>query len=119
MKSFLWTLTVIGAALGGLVAVAGLWILARPPVLLKLGAEEVEVRGVKTAWSDITEVGRVDTTHGAAIALRTKRPDDTTLVPLRWLPPGRQDPLETELKERLNAAHGYTVWDGSTGDQAE
>lgn len=101
--------------LGTLVALTGLWILARPPVLLKLGTDAVDVRGVRTAWSDITEVDLVPTTQGDAIALRTKRPDDTTLVPLRWLPPGRQEPLQTDLRERLNAAHGYTVWDGTAG----
>lgn len=99
-------------ALGGLVVLTGLWVLARPPVLLKLGKDSIEVRGVKTAWMDIKTVDLVATTQGEAIALRTKRPDDTTLIPLRWLPPGRQEPLQTDLRDRLNAAHGYTIWDG-------
>jgi hypothetical protein len=105
--------------LGGLVALAGLWILARPPVLLKVGADSVEVRGVRTAWTDITEVDLVATTHGEAIALRTKRPDDTTLVPLRWLPSGRHERLKTDLRERLNTANGYTVWDGTGGEPGD
>lgn len=99
-------------ALGGLVVLTGLWVLARPPVLLKLGKDSIEVRGVKTAWVDIKTVDLVATTQGEAVALRTKRPDDTTLIPLRWLPPGRQEPLQTDLRDRLNAAHGYTIWDG-------
>lgn len=99
-------------ALGGLVVLTGLWVLARPPVLLKLGKDSIEVRGVKTAWMDIKTVDLVATTQGEAVALRTKRPDDTTLIPLRWLPPGRQEPLQTDLRDRLNAAHGYTIWDG-------
>lgn len=99
-------------ALGGLVVLTGLWVLARPPVLLKLGKDSIEVRGVKTAWMEIKTVDLVETTQGEAVALRTKRPDDTTLIPLRWLPPGRQEPLQTDLRDRLNAAHGYTIWDG-------
>lgn len=99
-------------ALGGLVVLTGLWVLARPPVLLKLGKDSIEVRGVKTAWMDIKTVDLVATTQGEAVALRTKRPDDTTLIPLRWLPPGRQEPLQADLRDRLNAAHGYTIWDG-------
>jgi hypothetical protein len=108
--------------LGGLIAVAGLWILARPPVLLKLRADTVEVRGVATAWTSITEAGLVDTTQGEAIALRTKRADDTTLIPLHWLGPDRAAKLTADLKERLNAANGYTIWDGTAagpGDRAE
>ncbi|MDX6236309.1 MAG: hypothetical protein QOG10_1124 [Kribbellaceae bacterium] len=108
--------------LGGLIALAGLWILARPPVLLKLRADTVEVRGVATAWTSITEAGLVDTTQGEAIALRTKRADDTTLIPLRWLGPDRAAKLTADLKERLNAANGYTIWDGTAagpGDRAE
>src|SRR5215217_5010508 len=67
--------------LGGLVVLAGLWIMARPPVVLKLRDDEVDVRGVRTPWTDITEVGRVETTHGEAIVLRTKQPDHSMLVP--------------------------------------
>ncbi|ADB29399.1 hypothetical protein Kfla_0275 [Kribbella flavida DSM 17836] len=110
------------AVLGGLVALAGLWVLARPPVLLKLGEDRIEVRGLKTEWTDVTEVGRVATTHGEAIALRTKHKDGSILIPLRWLAPGRTEQLEQELRERLNTAHGYTIWDGTAGpadDRAE
>ncbi|GAA0572790.1 hypothetical protein GCM10009534_03310 [Kribbella sandramycini] len=99
--------------LGGLVVLAGLWVLVRPPVVLRIRDEHVEVRGVKTVWTDITEAGRVETTHGAALALRTKRPDDTTLLPLAWLAPGQAAELETALRDKLNAAHGYTIWDGT------
>src|SRR3954469_6373405 len=83
--------------LGGLIALAGLWILARPPVLLKLRADAVEVRGVATEWTSITEAGLVDTTQGQSIALRTKRADDTTLIPLRRLAPGRAGKLTADL----------------------
>ncbi|TDD44579.1 hypothetical protein E1263_40460 [Kribbella antibiotica] len=105
-------------ALGGLVALAGLWIVARPPVVLRLRDDAIEVRGVKTGWTDITEVGRVETTHGAALALRTKRADDTVLVPLSWLSPGQVPVLETTLRDKLNTAHGYTIWDGTAPDPA-
>jgi hypothetical protein len=108
--------------LGGLIALAGLWILARPPVLLKLRTDTVEVRGLTTRWTDITEVGRVQTTQGEAVALRTKRAEDTTLLPLHWLAPARAAQLQDELRERLNAANGYTSWDGTAAgsdDQAE
>ena len=105
--------------LGGLVALAGLWILLRPPVLLKLGKDQIEVRGVKTDWADVTEVGRVETTHGEAVVLRTKHKDGSILIPVRWLPPGRDEQLATELRERLNAAHGYTIWDGTAGEDAD
>jgi hypothetical protein len=104
------------ATLGGLVVLAGLWILARPPVLVKLGTDQIDVRGVKTGWTDITEVGKLQSTHGEALALRTKYKDGTILVPLRWLAPGRAGKLETDVRERLNAAHGYTIWDGTAGD---
>jgi hypothetical protein len=110
------------AALGGLVVLAGLWILLRPPVLLKLGPDDVQVRGLRTPWTDITEVGRTDTTQGEAIVLRTKREEHSVLIPVHWLAPARVDKLETELRERLNAANGYTIWDGTAaepGDPAE
>ncbi|HEY0619529.1 MAG TPA: hypothetical protein VGD15_18130 [Kribbella sp.] len=105
--------------LGGLVVLAGLWILARPPVLLKLGRDAVVVRGLRTDWTDITEVGRIDTTQGEAIALRTKQPDHSILVPLRWLAPGRAERLEAGLRERLNQANGYTIWDGTAADDED
>jgi hypothetical protein len=105
--------------LGVLVALAGLWILLRPPVLLKLGEDQIEVRGVKTDWTDITEVGRVETTHGEAVVLRTKHKDGSILIPVRWLPPDSDQQLATELRERLNKAHGYTIWDGTAGPDAD
>jgi hypothetical protein len=110
------------ATLGGLVVLAGLWILAFPPILVKLGNDTVAVRGLKTDWTGITEVGRVDTTQGPAVALRTKQQDGTILIPLRWLAPGRADKLEADLRDRLNKANGYTIWDGTApeaADQAE
>jgi hypothetical protein len=102
--------------LGGLVVLGGLWILARPPVLLKLGADDVEVRGVRTAWTDITEVGRVGSTQGEAVVLRTKQSEHSVLIPLRWLAPDQADKLETELRERLNKANGYIIWDGTAAE---
>lgn len=105
--------------LGGLVALAGLWILLRPPVLLKLGKDQIEVRGVKTDWTDVTEVGRVETTHGEAVVLRTKHKDSSILIPVQWLPPGRDEQLATDLRDRLNTAHGYTIWDGTAGEDAD
>jgi hypothetical protein len=110
------------AVLGGLVSVAGLWILVRPPVLLKLRDDTIEVRGVTTRWTDIAEAGRVATTHGEAIALRTRRAEDTVLIPMLWLTPAAASRLQDEVRERLNAANGYTVWDGTVpgaGDRAE
>ncbi|MFC9687275.1 hypothetical protein ACFTSF_01955 [Kribbella sp. NPDC056951] len=104
--------------LGGLVALAGLWIVARPPVVLRLRDDAIDVRGVKTVWTDVTEVGRVETTHGEALALRTKRPDNTVLLPLAWLSPKQVPVLETTLRDKLNAAHGYTIWDGTAPDPA-
>ena len=77
------------------------------------------MRGVRTAWSDVTAVGRVATTQGAALAVRTKRADDTTLIPLRWMRSADGDRIENEVRERLNAAHGYTEWDGTAGDDAD
>ena len=108
--------------LGGLIALAGLWILIWPPKVAKLRDSGIEVRGVRTAWTDITEVGRVETTHGEAIVLRTKQPDHSILLPIAWLAPGRAATLETTLRDKLNAAHGYTIWDGTApedGDRAE
>ncbi|MFI5732703.1 hypothetical protein ACIA49_21470 [Kribbella sp. NPDC051587] len=105
--------------LGGLVALAGLVIVARPPVVLRLRDDSIDVRGVKTVWTDVTEVGRVETTHGAALALRTKRPDDTVLLPLAWLAPKQVPALETTLRDKLNTAHGYTIWDGTAPDQTD
>jgi hypothetical protein len=102
--------------LGGLVVLAGLWILARPPVVAKLRDNEIEVRGVRTPWTDVTEVGRVETTHGEAIVLRTKQPDHPILLPVSWFAPGQTTALETALRDKLNAAHGYTIWDGTAPD---
>lgn len=99
--------------LGGLITIAGVWILARPPKVAQLRDREIEVRGVRTAWTDITEVGRVDTTHGEAIVLRTKLPDQPILLPVSWLAPKHVPTLETVLRDKLNAAHGYTIWDGT------
>jgi hypothetical protein len=105
--------------LGGLVALAGLWILARPPVVLKLHKDQIEVRGVRTSWADITEVGRVETTHGEAIVLRTKQKEHSVLLPLAWLAPGQAPGLETSLRDRLNEANGYTIWDGTAPDDSD
>jgi membrane-bound ClpP family serine protease len=105
--------------LGGLVVLAGLWILARPPVLLRLGSDDVQVRGLRTAWTDITAVGRTGTTQGQAIVLRTKQEEHSVLVPVHWLAPARVDKLETELRERLNTANGYTIWDGTAPEAAD
>ncbi|TWD80840.1 hypothetical protein FB561_1935 [Kribbella amoyensis] len=105
--------------LGGLVALAGLWILARPPVLLRLSDDRIEVRGLRTEWTDITEVGRAETTHGEAVVLRTKQEDGSILVPLGWLAPAKAGQLETELRDRLNKAHGYTIWDGTAGEDGD
>ncbi len=105
--------------LGGLVVLSGLWILARPPVVVKLREADIDVRGVRTTWTDITEVGRVETTHGEAIVLRTKQADHSILVPVNWLPPGQIASLETSLRDRLNAAHGYTIWDGTAPDDSD
>lgn len=102
--------------LGGLITLAGLWILIWPPKVAKLRDSGIEVRGVRTSWTDITEVGRVDTTHGEAIVLRTKHPEDAVLLPIAWLAPSRVATLETTLRDKLNAAHGYTIWDGTAGD---
>jgi len=102
--------------LGGLITLAGLWILIWPPKVAKLRDTGIEVRGVRTPWTDVTQVGRVETTHGEAIVLRTKQPDHSILLPVAWLAPGRAANLETALRDRLNAAHGYTIWDGTAPD---
>ena len=126
VAAVLWALGLPGVAvsvfvtLGGLIAVAGLWILVWPPVVAKLRDRDIEVRGVRTTWTDITQVGRVETTHGEAIVLRTKNPDHPILLPVSWLAPGKAEELEAALRDKLNAAHGYTIWDGTapedTGD---
>ncbi|MET9270006.1 hypothetical protein [Kribbella sp. NPDC003557] len=124
VAAVLWALGLPGVAvsvfvtLGGLIAIAGLWILARPPLVARLRDREIEVRGLRTAWTDITEVGRVETTHGEAIVLRTKNPDHPVLLPVSWLAPGRAEELEIALRDKLNAAHGYTIWDGTAPGDA-
>lgn len=125
VAAVLWAFNIPGsvvsvfAVLGGLIALAGLWILLRPPVLLRLGSDTVEVRGVTTAWTDITAVGRVATTQGEALALRTRRAQDTALIPLQWLAPAGASRLQDDLRERLNRANGYTIWDGSADGPAD
>jgi hypothetical protein len=128
VAAILWAIGMPGAViavflvLGGLVVLGGLYVLARPPVVLKLRDDEIDVRGVRTPWTDVTEVGRVETTHGEAIVLRTKQKEHSILVPISWLAPGHPESLETALRDRLNAAHGYTIWDGTApenGDRAE
>lgn len=122
MAAVLWGIGVpdavaaVFASLGALVVLAGLAILVRPPVLLKLGPDDVQVRGLRTSWADITEVGRTDTTQGEAVVLRTKREEHSVLIPVHWLAPGQLDKLETELRERLNTANGYTIWDGTAAE---
>ena len=122
VAAILWALGLPAVAvsvfvtLGGLITLAGLWILIWPPKIAKLRDTGIEVRGVRTPWTDVTEVGRVETTHGEAIALRTKLPDHSILLPIAWLAPGRAASLETALRDRLNAAHGYTIWDGTAPD---
>jgi hypothetical protein len=105
--------------LGGVVTLAGLWILARPPKVARLRDSDIEVRGLRTPWTDITEAGRVETTHGEAIVLRTKQPDHPILLPLSWLAPKQVPALETALRDKLNAAHGYTIWDGTVPDKKD
>ncbi|MDX6280999.1 MAG: hypothetical protein QOH03_2070 [Kribbellaceae bacterium] len=125
VAAVLWGIGVPAAAvavfgvLGGLVVLAGLWILARPPVLLRLGSDDVQVRGLRTPWTDITEVGRTGTTQGQAIVLRTKKQEHSVLIPVHWLVPARVDKLESELRERLNTAHGYKIWDGTATESAD
>ncbi|WP_327639158.1 intracellular growth attenuator family protein [Kribbella sp. NBC_00482] len=119
VAAVLWALGLPGVAvsvfvtLGGMITLAGLWILARPPKVARLRDGDLEVRGLRTPWTDITEVGRVETTHGEAIVLRTKNPDHPILLPVSWLAPGKAESLETTLRDKLNAAHGYTIWDGT------
>lgn len=125
VAAVLWALGLPGVAvsvfvtLGGMIALAGLWILARPPKVARLRDGDLEVRGLRTPWTDITEVGRVETTHGEAIVLRTKNPDHPILLPVSWLAPGKAESLETGLREKLNAAHGYTIWDGTAPEDAD
>ena len=125
VAAILWAIGVPNAAvavfvvLGGLVLLAGLWILARPPVLLRLGPDAIDVRGVKTELADVTEVGRTETTHGEAVVLRTKQEDGSILIPVSWMAPGKGDQLEKELRDRLNKAHGYTIWNGTVGQDAD
>ena len=109
------TVIAVILVLGGLVTLAGLWILARPPVLARLDDDGVTVRGVRTAWTDITGVARTRTTHGEAIAIRSGNDEHTVLVPLGWLHSTRGTKLEAQLRERLDATHGYTDWDGTAG----
>lgn len=125
VAAVLWALGLPGVAvsvfvtLGGMIALAGLWILARPPKVARLRDGDLEVRGLRTPWTDITEVGRVETTHGEAIVLRTKNPDHPILLPISWLAPGKAESLETVLRDKLNAAHGYTIWDGTAPEDAD
>jgi len=123
VAAILWAFGLPGVAvsvfvtLGGLIALAGLWILVRPPKVAKLRTAGIEVRGVRTPWTDIIEVGRVETTHGEAIVLRTKQPEYPILLPLAWLSPRQAATLQDALRDRLNAAHGYTIWDGTAPDE--
>jgi len=125
VAAVLWALGLPGVAvsvfvtLGGMIALAGLWILARPPKVARIRDGDLEVRGLRTPWTDITEVGRVETTHGEAIVLRTKNPDHPILLPVSWLAPGKAESLETVLRDKLNAAHGYTIWDGTAPEDAD
>ena len=122
VAAILWAVGLPGVAvsvfltLGGLVTLAGLWILVRPPIVAKLRDSGIEVRGVRTPWTDVTEVGRVESTHGEAIVLRTTQPEHPILLPVSWLAPGQAETLETALRDKLNAAHGYTIWDGTAPD---
>ncbi|MEV5960997.1 hypothetical protein AB0L70_04500 [Kribbella sp. NPDC051952] len=128
VAAVLWAFGLPGVAvsvfvtLGGLITLAGVWILIWPPKVAKVRDSGIEVRGVRTSWTDITEVGRVETTHGEAIVLRTKQPDHPILLPVSWLAAARVATLETTLRDKLNAAHGYTIWDGTApedNDRAE
>jgi hypothetical protein len=125
VAAVLWALGLPGVAvsvfvtLGGMISLAGLWILARPPKVARLRDGDLEVRGLRTPWTDITEVGRVETTHGEAIVLRTKNPDHPILLPVSWLAPGKAESLETALRDKLNAAHGYTIWDGTAPEDTD
>lgn len=113
------TVVAVFLVLGGLVVLAGLYVVARPPVVMILRDDDVEVRGVRTAWTDVTAVGRVETTHGEAIVLRTKEKEHSVLVPIGWLAPGQIESLENTLRDRLNQAHGYTIWDGTAPNDAD
>jgi len=103
--------------LGGVVALTGLWVLARPPVLARLDDDGVSVRGVRTRWADVEAAGTVETTQGTALSLKTTRDEDTILIPLRWMAASRAAQLTDEVDQRLNAAHGYRRWDGADPGQ--
>ncbi|MEU4192740.1 hypothetical protein AB0E69_12625 [Kribbella sp. NPDC026611] len=125
VAAVLWAFGLPGVAvsvfvtLGAMVALAGAWILLRPPKVAKLRDGDLEARGVRTPWTDVTEVGRVETTHGEAIVLRTKQPDHPILLPVSWLPPKQVPMLEAALRDKLNAAHGYRIWDGTAGEDSD
>jgi hypothetical protein len=103
----------VAVVIGGVTALGGLWILGRPPVLARLTNDGLVVRGIRRQWTDITGVDKVSTTHGEALALRTENEDDTMFIPLRWLRPRRATALQVDIRDRLNAAHGYKPWDGT------
>lgn len=96
--------------LGGLTALTGLVVLARPPVLARLDDDGLTVRGVRTRWADVETAGTVETTQGPAVSLRTAREDDTVLIPVRWMAAAAAGRLDDDIRERLNAAHGYEKW---------
>jgi hypothetical protein len=84
VAAILWAISVptvavaVFGTLGGLIVLAGLWIVALPPILIKLGKDDVVVRGLRTSWDEIAEVGRVDTTQGPAARRRSSRPTSAT-----------------------------------------
>ena len=100
--------------LGGLVVLAGLWILARPPVLLKLGADDVAGTRAEDRLDGHHRgrAGRGRPRAGDRAADQAKD-EHSVLIPLSWLAPAKVDKLEAELRERLNKANGYTIWDGT------
>ena len=102
-------ITVI-VVIGALTALAGLFVLARPPVLARLDDDGLTVRGVRTRWADVETAGTVETTQGPAVSLRTSREDDTVLIPVRWLAATTAGRLDDDIRGRLNTAHGYEKW---------
>ena len=97
-------------ALGGLTVLFGLGVMARPPVLARLDDEGVTVRGTRTTWSEVETAGMVETTQGPTFSLRSTRGDGTVLIPARWLTAAQASRLDDDIRERLNAAHGYQKW---------
>ncbi len=107
---------VASLAVTGLILVAAVVAIARPPVVLDLSSERYRLRHLRgsgtptAAWRDVESVVTRPSSAGAMVVFELAGGRQSVL-PLALLG-ARAPEAEREIHDRLNTAHGYRALDG-------